>query len=524
MFLSVKWNKKSDLLLHAVLLLGGLACSSTPSKIESSESSRDATELYSSPEDSTSSAQKLLVNETSLVPTKPAEFNFKKYGFDSEDVGFIVYDPASRQVVSSHLPQAGFAPASSIKVVTSYVALKVLGPSYRFSTKLMSRGDIQNSTLTGDLLIWGNGDPVITAQDIANWVHQTKQKGIHRVIGRLMVDQSYFEARPWIIDNRNRESPYNSGFGPISAEFNQALLSWSNRRGDRYVSSVPPVPLVDGEVSRKRLPFGRRLDFSWEEGSGHSVESWTVHRRSRRAGYERVPIRQGGLYTGYLYREIGNRFELALPAPELQTPDHGEFDVLYTHRSEPLVDLVSGMLQYSNNLAAEQIHLAASRRLQGKSVTTEEALRRSSEWLSKNLGDIDWKDFQWTSASGLSDQTRISPLQMVRVLDALFAMKLPGRSFESLLTPLGWKDTGDLRLIDSEDVFRVWAKSGTMDFVSALAGSVRTRSNRLLLFALFTQDLDRRKKQSEYRKRPSRNWASRAKSLQSELLDSWLAL
>ncbi len=50
-------------------------------------------------------------------------------------------------------------PASVVKIVTTMVALDILGPAYTWKTEVYSVGEIKGNVLDGDLLLKGYGDP-----------------------------------------------------------------------------------------------------------------------------------------------------------------------------------------------------------------------------------------------------------------------------------------------------------------------------------------------------------------------------
>ena len=71
------------------------------------------------------------------------------------------------------------------------------------------------------------------------------------------------------------------------------------------------------------------------------------------------------------------------------------------------------------------------------------------------------------------------------------------------------------------------AKTGTLNFVSGLAGFVDTRDGRQMVFAIFCADLPRRDALSRAEmERPEGGaaWNRRAKGLQQDLIERWAVL
>lgn len=66
-------------------------------------------------------------------------------------------------------------PASTQKVITALAALLQLGPDYRFTTSLESRGSQENGVLNGDLILRFGGDPTFKRQDVRTLVAALKK-------------------------------------------------------------------------------------------------------------------------------------------------------------------------------------------------------------------------------------------------------------------------------------------------------------------------------------------------------------
>jgi len=73
--------------------------------------------------------------------------------------------------------------------------------------------------------------------------------------------------------------------------------------------------------------------------------------------------------------------------------------------------------------------------------------------------------------------------------------------------------------------FAVDAKTGTLDFVSTLAGYMTAPDGTELVFTIFTSDLtQRRRSRGQERPAGQRDWVKRSKILQSQLLQRWAAV
>lgn len=94
-------------------------------------------------------------------------------------------------------------PASTQKVITALAALIQLGPDFRFTTTLETKGNVDNGILKGDLIARFGGDPTLRRQDIRNMVATLKKSGVTQIDGNVLIDTSIFASHdkapgwPW---------------------------------------------------------------------------------------------------------------------------------------------------------------------------------------------------------------------------------------------------------------------------------------------------------------------------------------
>src|SRR5919112_4696854 len=75
--------------------------------------------------------------------------------------GVLIVDPEKRDTLYAHNATKLFIPASNQKIVSSSVMLEQLGPEFRFRTTFASHGSVADGTLSGDLAVFGRGDPTM---------------------------------------------------------------------------------------------------------------------------------------------------------------------------------------------------------------------------------------------------------------------------------------------------------------------------------------------------------------------------
>ena len=133
-----------------------------------------------------------------------------------------------------------FVPASNMKLYTTAVSLAKLGPTYHFLTPLKFSGTLHDSVLNGDLVIYGKGDPTISGRfydkDILavfkNWADSLKQRGIIKIQGDLIADNSYFNsdilADGWNWD----DEPYWYSAQPSALSYNDNCVNLKVMAGD----------------------------------------------------------------------------------------------------------------------------------------------------------------------------------------------------------------------------------------------------------------------------------------------------
>ena len=101
------------------------------------------------------------------------------------DVGISAIDLDTGKVIYEKNQSKSFAPASVLKIITALYALEKLGPTFRFSTQVLTDGTIKNGQLLGNLYLVGSGDPMLDTDHLLALANDVKAAGISSVSGDL---------------------------------------------------------------------------------------------------------------------------------------------------------------------------------------------------------------------------------------------------------------------------------------------------------------------------------------------------
>ncbi len=424
--------------------------------------------------------------------------------------GAVVANAATGEILEAHRPDAAQPPASVTKVVTTLYALDALGPDYRFRTRVLALGPVEAGVLQGDLVLEGGGDPLLDTDALGALARALRTGGLGGVTGRLLVATGALPGVERIAPGQPAEAAYNPAVSGLNLNFNRVFLAWAPAAGGPALRfSAPgedievPVASITGEV----LASGpARL----RTGAGREI--WSLPRSSLGAtGSLWLPVRTPGAYAGEVFRDLAVQAGIDLPAPEVRTAAPGA--VIAINDSPPLEAILRGMLKYSTNLTAEAIGLRAGQSRGFQPLGLADSGAAMTAWARDRFG---LETAAFVNHSGLSDRTRLSAAEMVSLLVQAQGLGLP-----ELLRARPILDVGRKPVPAAPEVV---AKTGTMDFVSGLAGYMNGR--RDLVFAIFAADPARRAAIRPWeRDNPpgASAWAARARAQEQALLRRWAA-
>lgn len=340
--------------------------------------------------------------------------------------GALVVDGMGNSLLS-HRENDSFIPASTIKVATAASALKIFGNTHRFTTEFYKTED-------GFLGIKGYGDPFLVSEEIALIAKEIKRSGENFFKG-ILIDTSYFSSGIVIDGASTSSNPYDAITGALVVNFN--TISVVKQKNGQIISGEPQTPLTPLAISEaKKLGRGK-----------HRVN----------LGNSRLRCIQyaGELISAFLRKE---GIEVLGPIKSGIIPENAGFLVLHKS-SRTLEESVREFLGYSTNFMANQIFLAVGAKVHGAPATIEKGQMVLNEFLRNDVG---WKNFRVVEGAGLSHLNRVTPKDMM----ALLQYFEPNKN----LLPL------------KEHLFL--AKTGTLRGVNTFMGFFKSRDGKWIKFVL----------------------------------------
>lgn len=425
-------------------------------------------------------------------------------------VSVLLADAGTGRPLERHAADRALPPASVTKALTSLYGLDALGPGHRFVTRLLGTGPVRDGRLLGDLVLAGGGDPTCVTNDLAQLAADLRAAGVREVTGRFLVWGGALPYEDEIDAGQLDHLSYNPAVSGLNLNFNRVHFEWERDDGGYEVTLQARSSGYAPDVTVARMEVEDRGPPVYTYDSAGEIDLWTVAEPYLgAAGARWLPVRRPSLYAGDVFRTLAGVEGIRLPAPRRATAAPAGRP-LASHRSAALRPILADMLKYSTNLTAEVVGLSATA---AAASATPPGIVSSAAAMSRWLDARHGTGCRFVDHSGLGDASRITAADMVRVLN--------GRGVHRRLAPI--LKPVDVRGTESYPA-RVRAKTGTLNFVSALGGYLETGAGRVLSFAILSAELqerERSKRSAEEIPPGSREWIARARTLQQTLLRRW---
>src|SRR4051812_36959885 len=406
---------------------------------------------------------------------RPVREALRTAGVPASSVSAWVQEVGVRRPSVAARAETPMHPAWVMKLVTTYAALELLGPAYRWKTEAYLDGE--------DLILRGYGDPNLNYESFWLLLRNLRDRGLRELRGDVVLDRSYFGPAQYSAFDSELFRPYNVTPDALLVNF-KALRFTFIPEGDKGVRvfAEPQLPGLE-IVNQLKL------------GDGGCPDGNRAFRELIQASFQSRPPRAS--FVGTYPLSCGERdLNIALHEPQdyvaamirqLWSEMGGSWSgsvrdgvvpasarLLYVHESEPLGDIVRDINKFSNNVMARQLYLTLGAELGGPPARTEEAGRAIKEWVAKKIAA---PELVLENGSGLSRTERISAQHLAALL--LAAWRSPVMpEFVSSLPVVAADGTMKKRLRGERVAGSAHIKTGLLADARAIAGYVLDRNGR----------------------------------------------
>lgn len=400
-----------------------------------------------------------------------------------------VQDVNSPKPLLAHKDTISRVPASVMKLITSYAALGVLGPNYRWPLDVYTKGSIRNGTLQGDLIIKGYGSPEFDTAALRKVLHSIRQKGIRNVNGRLVFDNSHFSIpaqHAGAFDGKTFAS-YNAQ--PDALLYNERISTFNVRATGKRVHVSTSTPAHNLKIVNRMRKVRRgcrpRIGISHRGAQVVATFSGTYSSRCGTRSYSRVISKPAEMIYGSMKamwkRDVGGKLNAHFAMGRAPA---GARPLVRTY-SRTLAEILPTIDKESNNVMARQVMLSIGAKHFGGQGTPRKGANAISSWL--NSRGLNFPELRIENGSGLSRHARITARHIGDLL--IDAHKSPYRNvLMRSLAVAGVDGTMKRRLRATPVRGRGFFKTGTLRDVRSIAGYVKASNGKTYAIAILHND------------------------------------
>lgn len=400
--------------------------------------------------------------------------------------------------------QKSLSTASVMKLFTTAVALDMLGPDFAFSTSLEYTGKIDPNTgvLSGNLVIKGGGDPAFYSswfEDhysncFADWIKAMKSAGIKKINGRLLLDLSALGKTSipggWAWDDIGNY--YGAGASALTFKDNLYEIHFASpKTAGLGVSVVSKNPEIAGLSLKNRVISSARsgdhtIVFGAPGSYSQYIEGTIPVDQSDFVVKAAMPDPPFAAATAFLKELSGSGIQVKGDI-EISVSKGSDGRILLSKIvSPPLKDLIVPLNKESLNLIAEHLLLEIGRKYAGEP-TLENGIKAYQQFCREK--SISALGFFPTDGSGLSRSNSLTARTLVETMKFMYDGKCRDQFLNSL--PIAGIDgtlKNSFKGTPLEQNLR--AKTGSMERVRSLAGTMKTLDGKNILFAILLNNFD----------------------------------
>ncbi|HPF52020.1 MAG TPA: D-alanyl-D-alanine carboxypeptidase/D-alanyl-D-alanine-endopeptidase [Draconibacterium sp.] len=431
----------------------------------------------------------IIAGQTSIENTFQEILSKEEYKHAS--VGVLVVDPANDEEILKYNPDQLLIPASTMKIITTATALRILGPEYRFITEIGYTGQIdREGILHGDIVVKGGADPALGSEyfqkhyyDFLNkWSRALKSSGIKKVDGNLVLDGSVYDNEKvpatWIWEDLGNY--YGAGANAFTVYDNMFRITFqSSSTPGKQTRIINYYPKIKGiEMQNEVLSSEENADNAYVFGS--PLDKVRVIRGTIPAGRKAFTIKASvqhpeEILAADFWTTMAKDGIFISGEAKYKKGNAENYQMVYFQESPKLAEIAKVLNYESVNLFAEHFlkQLAVEKYGIGD---REKAIEIVQEYWKQKLSEA---SFFMEDGSGLSHFNAVSPRFFAQLLTFMDGE-------EAFVQSLPRAGDGTLYQFSKEHFpgNTLEAKSGSMTRVRCYSGYLTTDAGRRLVFSI----------------------------------------
>lgn len=363
----------------------------------------------------------------------------------------LLIENALGKTIYSRYPNTPRIPASTTKLLTALLALEHWGRNHHFATEFYFQPSSQSSI---QLWIKGLGDPFLVSEElriIAQMIGQALHSQGVTQIDAMILDSSFYQTQIEMPGRGLSDNPYDAIPTAIAVNFNTAFVGFDGQHWSSAEDQTPLTQVAIAQAKNQFLPAGK--------DSQSLKKSIAPFKQRINLGFNPKTNEKNlaQLLVAFLQDQnlkVGNQLEWkTLPAGQ-------NWQKMRYQNSHSLKEVVAPMLKYSTNFIANQLSL----NLAAETYNLPAGETLMANYFEKQLAALGLQG-KFIEGAGLSRDNRISAQELMKVVK-WFA------PYKDLLP---------------EVKSGIWAKSGTLNGVTTLAGFIEKESEYLPFVLMVNQ-------------------------------------
>lgn len=418
-------------------------------------------------------------------PVPPAvSAELRRSGIPMEAVAIDVRPAEGGKALLALNNGRSFKPASVMKLLTTQAALELLGPDYRWVTRVYAQGAIEADILRGDLVVEGSGDPRFAHEDLWRLLTRLRALGLREIRGNLVLDRRLFRIEPndpAAFDGRP-ERAYNASPDALLLDAKALSVLMQPRAVGQTAQlasepvlagfSIEPPITIDGpcnglrdQLQPKFSAHGLRFSGGLPASCGERELSFHLHTLDHRQ------------YFGAVFRALWSQLGGTLSGSVIDGELRSDARELTQWVSAPLAAQLRDINKFSNNVMVRNLLLSLVARRGDVPASASTAVIRVVEWM-KSVG-LDNSTLVLQNGSGLAREEKLSAAALAALLQRAWQQPTMPELVASLPVA-GIDGTMAKRFEQSPLKGRAHIKTGSLDDVASIAGYVTARSGKRL--------------------------------------------